>query len=242
VLDAARDAPDVLVALAGLTLPRAAATAWDAFVALVHMLRTRPAWPADLDMALRWYEPQMHRLYEDAAVRFADLVQLRGMASTYATRERFLTEMALDPPDATSDEAGAPFRDDDYLILSTIHSAKGQEWTCVHVLNVVDGCMPSDLATGTPEEIEEERRLLYVAMTRAKEELHLLVPQRFFVHQQNALGDRHVYASRSRFLPESLAPLFERCAWPAPPIEEPLPPRMAPPFDLAARLRSMWKQ
>jgi superfamily I DNA/RNA helicase len=86
----------------------------------------------------------------------------------------------LDPPDATSDKSGVPLRDEDYLILSTIHSAKGQEWKSVFVLNVVDGCIPSDLATGTSVEIEEERRLLYVAMTRAKDDLHLLVPQRFF--------------------------------------------------------------
>jgi hypothetical protein len=64
--------------------------------------------------------------------------------------------------DATSDEAGAPLLDEDYLILSTIHSAKGQEWTSVFLLNTVDGCIPSDLATGSTPEIEEERRLLYV--------------------------------------------------------------------------------
>ena len=134
----------------------------------------------------RWYEPHLARLYDDAPVRQRDLVQLQQIASTYPSRERFLTEMALDPPDATSDEAGAPRLDDDYLILSTIHSAKGQEWKSVQILNVVDGCIPSDMSTGTTEEVEEERRLLYVAMTRAKDELQLLVPQRFYVHQQSA--------------------------------------------------------
>ena len=141
-------------------------------------------------------------------------MQLGRIASTYASRERFLTEVTLDPPAATSDEAGAPGLDDDYLILSTIHSAKGQEWRSVHVLNVVDGCIPSDLSTGSAEEIEEERRLLYVAMTRAKDELQLMVPQRFYVHQQTQYGDRHVYASRSRFIPNGLTPVFESCAWP----------------------------
>ena len=101
-------------------------------------------------------------------MRQADLAQLAQIASTYASRERFLTELTLDPPDATSAEAGVPLLDEDYLILSTIHSAKGQEWTSVFVLNAVDGCIPSDLATGSTAEIEEERRLLYVAMTRAK--------------------------------------------------------------------------
>jgi DNA helicase II / ATP-dependent DNA helicase PcrA len=89
---------------------------------------------------------------------------------------RFLTELTLDPPDATSGKAGAGTKDEDYTILSTIHSAKGQEWQIVRILNVVDGCIPSDMATGSTEEIEEERRLLYVAMTRAKNELDLIVP------------------------------------------------------------------
>src|ERR687886_124949 len=114
------------------------------------------------------------------------------ISSGYPSRERFLTELTLDPPDATSDESGPPLRDEDYLILSTIHSAKGQEWKSVFVLNVVDGCMPSDLGAGTSAELEEERRLLYVAMTRAKDDLHLVVPQRFFVHGQPVRGDRHV--------------------------------------------------
>jgi superfamily I DNA/RNA helicase len=94
-------------------------------------------------------------------------------STVYPSRERFLTELTLDPPDATSDQAGVPLLDEDYLILSTIHSAKGQEWKSVYLLNVVDGCMPSDRGTGTSAEIEEERRLLYVAMTKAKDDLHL---------------------------------------------------------------------
>src|SRR5712672_2944371 len=97
--------------------------------------------------------------HEDAITRRSDLIQLERIASGYPSRERFLTELALDPPDATSDQSGAPLLDEDYLILSTIHSAKGQEWKSVFVLNVVDGCIPSDLGTGASEEIEEERRL-----------------------------------------------------------------------------------
>ena len=147
-------------------------------------------------------------------MRQADLLQLEQIAAGYPSRERFLTELTLDPPDATSDQAGVPLLDEDYLILSTIHSAKGQEWKSVFVLNVVDGCMPSDLGTGTTAEIEEERRLLYVAMTRAKDTLHLIMPQRFFTHGQSRIGDRHVYASRTRFIPGSLLPLFESVTWP----------------------------
>jgi DNA helicase II / ATP-dependent DNA helicase PcrA len=123
--------------------------------------------------------------------------------------EYFLTELTLDPPDATSGEARAPLLDEDYLILSTIHSAKGQEWTAVFVLNTVDGCIPSDLATGSTSEIEEERRLLYVAMTRARDQLHLMLPQRFFTHGQRSLGDRHVYVQRTRFIPDAVTRHFE---------------------------------
>ncbi len=162
----------------------------------------------------RWYEPHLERIHDDAPARKADLVQLEQIAASYPSRERFLTELTLDPPDATSDEAGPPHLDEDYLILSTIHSAKGQEWSSVFVLNVVDGCIPSDLAAGETEEIEEERRLLYVAMTRAKNELDLMVPQRFYVHQQSRSGDRHLYASRTRFLPDALLALFEQRTWP----------------------------
>ena len=110
-------------------------------------------------------------------------------------------------------------RDEDYMILSTIHSAKGQEWKAVYVLNVVDGCIPSDMSTGTAEEIEEERRLLYVAMTRARERLQLVVPQRFYVHQQTGMGDRHVYASRTRFITNAMLPLFDHLPK-APPLPE----------------------
>src|SRR6202795_4692654 len=125
-----------------------------------------------------WYEPHLERIHEDAVTRRADLMDLEQIACGYPSRERFLTDLTLDPPDATSDLAGVPLLDEDYLILSTIHSAKGQEWKSVFVLNAVDGCIPSDLGTGTTAEIEEERRLLYVAMTRARDDLHLIVPQR----------------------------------------------------------------
>jgi DNA helicase-2/ATP-dependent DNA helicase PcrA len=196
--------------LASFAPPRAAAEAWGELRALIEHLRsTQARWPDDLARALAWYRPQLERLHDDARVRLADLEQLVHIAATHASRERFLTELALDPPQASSDEAGAPHRDDDYLILSTLHSAKGQEWNAVHILNVVDGCLPADLATGSAAEIEEERRLLYVGMTRARDELALWVPQRFYVTQQRSRGDRHVYALRSRFLPDELLGHFD---------------------------------
>src|SRR2546429_2512669 len=184
-----------------------------------------PGWVSAGPCARLWYEPHLERLYEDAAMRRADLIQLEQIATGYPSRERFLTELTLDPPDATSDQAGVPLLDEDYLILSTIHSAKEQEWKSVFVLNAVDGCIPSDLGTGTSAEIEEERRLLYVAMTRAKDDLHLIVPQRFFTHGQSAKGDRHVYASRTRFIPDGLLGLFDRTSWP--PVGVGAPARVA---------------
>ena len=216
LLDAMDVAVDPTAALEAFQAPASAATGWQDFAALYRALREpQRAWPSDLDLAKRWYAPHLERLHDDAAARRADVDNLERMASSYTSRERFLSELTLDPPQATSDQAGVPHRDEDYVILSTIHSAKGQEWTSVHVLNVVDGCIPSDLGTGSQAEIEEERRLLYVAMTRAKEYLHLLVPHRFYVTQQSAFGDRHLYASRTRFIPDALAAQVETLVWPS---------------------------
>ncbi|RUW74401.1 ATP-dependent helicase, partial [Mesorhizobium sp. M4B.F.Ca.ET.049.02.1.2] len=187
---------DEAMGLARYRPPQRAAEDWPSFLSLYEGLRAGAKWPADLERIRLWYEPHLERMHEDATMRRADLLQLEQIASGYPSRERFLTDLTLDPPDATSDEAGPPHRDEDYLILSTIHSAKGQEWKNVFVLNTVDGCIPIDLGVGSKEDIEEERRLLYVAMTRAKDRLHLVMPQRFFVHGQAARGDRHVYAAR----------------------------------------------
>ena len=173
-----------------------------------------PEWPAELDRVRQWYQPHLEHRYADAVVRAGDLDQLQRIAAGYSSRAKFLTDLTLDPPSASSDEAGPPLRDEDYLILSTIHSAKGQEWKSVFVLNAVDGCIPSDLGTGCTEDIEEERRLLYVAMTRAKDQLMLMVPQRFYTHQQAARGDKHLYAARTRFIPSALLKHFEQRTWP----------------------------
>ena len=232
--------------LAQFKPPAAAAVPWAALVALLEHLRGDSArWPEDLTRVIAWYRPHLERLHDDARVRLADLEQLARIAAGQPGRERFVTELTLDPPEASSDEAGPPLRDEDYLILSTIHSAKGQEWNAVHVLNVVDGCLPADLATGRSAEIEEERRLLYVAMTRAKDELTLWVPQRFHVTQQRAWGDRHLYALRSRFIPDALLQQFD--------VVLPTPPAgmtcdgdgddaLAPRIDLSACLRQAWAQ
>lgn len=188
-----------------------------------------------------WYEPHLERIHEDADTRKDDLLQLEQIAGGYASRERFLTELTLDPPDATSDQAGVPLLDEDYLILSTIHSAKGQEWRAVFMLNVVDGCIPSDLGTGSTPELEEERRLLYVGMTRARDSLTLITPQRFFTHGQNAQGDRHVYASRTRFIPATLLQFFETASWPKVSAAANERSSRQVRVDIGARMRSMWK-
>lgn len=215
---------------------------WEGFVSLISDLKAGSVgWPAELERARLWYEPLMENAYDDAAVRALDLQQLTQIASGYPSRERFLTELTLDPPDATSDQAGPPMLDEDYLILSTIHSAKGQEWRSVHVLNVVDGCIPSDLGTGSTHELEEERRLLYVAMTRARDQLHLVVPQRFYPHQQRPNGDRHVYAQRTRFISKPMLHHFDDIYWPPmPPVGETTPARPGAAFNVAAQMRGMW--
>jgi DNA helicase-2/ATP-dependent DNA helicase PcrA len=240
LLDAMDAAADPLCALRAFEPPAAARDDWRAFAALADTLREGGAWPGELELVHRWYGPQLERLHDDAAVRVADLAQLARIAGGYATRERFLTELTLDPPDATSDEADTPGRDEDYLILSTIHSAKGQEWQAVYVLNAVDGCIPSDLGVGSAAEIDEERRLLYVAMTRAKQQLQLVVPQRFYVHQQAAAGDRHVYASLTRFVPPAVAALFDRIGPPSDTAVAAGLPAPGAVVDVASRLRARW--
>jgi len=244
VLDFMAAAADPISEVANAPVPaRVGSEDWSAFVAAIEDLRTgRAGWPAELERARIWYEPHLERIHEDAVVRRADLIQLEQIASGYPSRERFLTELTLDPPGATSDQAGVPLLDEDYLILSTIHSAKGQEWKSVFVLNVVDGCLPSDLGTGTSAEIEEERRLLYVAMTRAKDDLHLIVPQRFFTHGQGARGDRHVYASRTRFIPDGLLGLFDRTSWPPTAVATPtVAASQGVRINVGARMRGMWR-
>ncbi len=228
--------------LAEQPVPETARPDWQEFVLLLEGLRETAAWPSALEKIVLWYDAHMDRLFDDADVRRADIQQLVRIAATYASQERFLTELTLDPPDATSGESGVPLLDEDYLILSTIHSAKGREWTSVTLLNAVDGCIPSDLATGSESDIEEERRLLYVAMTRAKDHLELLLPQRFYV---TGAADRHVYANRTRFIPHRILGAFEQRSWPLP---SGLPEWLrqssdAPirPIDLAARMRGMWK-
>jgi DNA helicase II / ATP-dependent DNA helicase PcrA len=231
-------------ALAELAAPPRCVPEWQDFVDLMSRLALRAAgWPAELAAVRDWYQPHLERLHEDADARVSDLRQLEQIAASHPSRERFLTELTLDPPNASSDLAGVPLRDEDYLILSTIHSAKGQEWNSVFVLNGVDGCIPSDLSTGTTEDLEEERRMLYVAMTRAKQQLDIVLPQRFYVHQQSSRGDGHLYASRTRFIPNAILAHFESRSWPVASRDTATDPTGRPTakIDLGSRMRGMWR-
>jgi DNA helicase-2/ATP-dependent DNA helicase PcrA len=237
-LDAFRQANYAWQALERFRSPTAAADDWPLTIRTLALLQTGGVeWSGQPDLALDWYRPHLERLYESPQARLSDVEQLTQIAATYPNRRAFLEDLTLDPPGATSDEAGAPALDEDTLVLSTIHSAKGQEWRSVFVLNVVDGCIPSDMATVTSEEIEEERRLLYVAMTRAKDDLHLIMPQRFFTRHQPHNGNRHVYAARSRFIASAILDRFEVFAWSP---HGGVAARTPPCVDLAQRLRSRW--
>ena len=154
--------------------------------------------------------PIIDRRYDGAAARRADLDELAALASAFPTRSRLLSELVLDPPASTSDLAGDPHLDDDWLVLSTIHSAKGGEWKVVHVIHASDGNIPSDMALSEPEGLEEERRLLYVAMTRARDALYVTYPHRYF-HRRQGLDDAHTYGQPSRFLTAALG-CFDRSA------------------------------
>ncbi len=228
-------------ALAAHSVPQAAREHWPALTGLMASLAGGAPWEGQLTRVRAWYEPELERLYEAAQVRRGDLEQLERLAVQYATRESFVTELTLDPPQASGDHSGDPLLDEDYLVLSTVHSAKGQEWESAYVLNVTDGSFPSEFSTGRPELVDEERRLLYVAMTRARQELHLLAPVRFYVTQQAPGGDRYVHGARSRFLTQPVLATFERTAWPESPADaaRPVAPSGAR-IDVASRLRDMW--
>ena len=238
-VDAVRSG-DSLAALTALKPPPAARALWPALCEMIRELATPSApWPGQVGRVRAFYEPLLVERYDGVEARLGDLAQLEAIAGTYPARAGFLDDLTLDPPSATGDYAGPPLIDEDWLVLSTIHSAKGQEWRAVFVLDVIDGRIPSDLAVGTPDQIEEERRLLYVAMTRARDHLHLVQPLRMFVEKQHRHGDRHVYAPRTRFLPDAILDRFERVVRgrgvagltaDAPAIQ----------VDVASRLRAMW--
>ena len=181
---------------------------WAALVPLLDLTR-----PEAMELAgagarrARVYAPLLERRYDNATARLRDLEQIERLASRFDDRPQLLADMALDPPAWAEDLAGPPVLDEDFLILSTMHSAKGLEWDAVYVIHAADGNIPSDMATGSAEEIEEERRLFYVACTRARDWLYVCFPLRYYT-QPTGHSDAHGYSQLTRFLSEAVLPHF----------------------------------
>ena len=228
-------------ALAAYDAPQPVKMDWKRFCALFEKLAD-PAtpWPGQVGLVKDWYKPQLERLYDSGWTRLGDLEQLETLAVQQPSRERFLTELTLDPPVASSDQSQGASKDEDFVILSTIHSAKGQEWDIVYVLNVSDGNFPSEFSTGKAEMIEEERRLLYVAMTRARNELHLCAPLKYAVTQQAKNGDAHVYGAKSRFMSDKVLETLEKISIRTSIGVENLKAGDTTTVDVVAQLKEMW--
>jgi len=208
---------------------------------LTTLAEPQRPWPGQVRLVRDWYQPHLERQFEETHTRLGDLDQLEQLSGQFPSRERFITELALDPPNAAGDLAGTPVHDEDYLVLSTVHSAKGMEWDTVFVLNVVDGSFPSEFATGRAELIDEERRLLYVAMTRARNELALCSPLKFPLTQQPRTGDAHVYGARSRFISDRVLKCCEQTAFHgAQSGDTGLNEARGDSIDINAKLREMW--
>ena len=193
-----------------------------------------------IEQVRKFYEPILTKAYENPEPRRRDLEQLEYIASRYRSRRRFLTDLTLDPPTSTADFAGPPTLDDDWLTLSTIHSAKGCEWDVVYLIHATDGILPSDLATGDAEQIEEERRLLYVACTRAKDWLYVLFPLRYY-HRKHLLGDGHSYAQLTRFIPPPVAQFFDHGSVATDQNEDEVAGKQTTAKDIRKAIRSMWE-
>jgi DNA helicase-2/ATP-dependent DNA helicase PcrA len=224
--------------------PAAAAGHWPALVALVEELGAPhpPPPPVQVHRVRDWYAPLCEARHEDAAARLRDLDQLEQASAAFPDRAALLAELTLEPPRSTQDLAGPPVLDDDYLVLSTIHSAKGLEFDAVYVIHAADGNIPSDLATGNPEEIDEELRLFYVALSRARDHLTVTFPLRWY-DRPAGVGGRHSYAQLTRFLlpPEVRAAFDERAA--APERDETVPSSGAASgaaADLRRLLHELW--
>lgn len=218
--------------------PAAAGEQWKALCQLLRRLRKvpEPDVPAQVQAARTFYAPILEERYDNSQPRIRDLEQLEQLAHRFRNRAGMLAEITLDPPVTASDLAGEPLLDEDYLILSTIHSAKGLEWDSVYVIHAADGNIPSDMATGSPEQIEEELRLFYVALTRAKDWLYVCFPQRCFHYNRGPKADQHGFVQLTRFISESVQREF-LCVTADATEEGQLPRR---PASARSRLKAMW--
>jgi DNA helicase-2/ATP-dependent DNA helicase PcrA len=234
--------------------PAAASAQWQTFINLLLALNGLPApssvlnpepttlnplsLPDQVGLVRAFYQPILEKRFDQAQVRSRDLEQLQQISGSFQSRREFLTDLTLDPPANTQDLAGPPLFEEDYLILSTIHSAKGCEWDAVYVLHAADGNIPSDMSTGSEEEIEEERRLFYVALTRAKDFLEVVMPLKYY-YKKHRTGDAHSYAQLTRFLPEPILRHFDRVRLqPRPQLDATAKP--SPPCDLKKKIAAMW--
>jgi DNA helicase-2/ATP-dependent DNA helicase PcrA len=220
--------------------PRARA-AHSALVSLLDDLRSGRAADdaivsAEIARVRILYDNILRERYDKVQPRLSDLDQLQHIASGYPDRATFLSALALEPPQATQDLAAASEReDDDCLILSTAHSAKGKEWDAVFIIWAVDGWFPSARCLGTPEETEEERRLMYVAMTRARNHLNIVYPLNTYSTRR---GSDYSIDQLSRFIDRGIRDRMERVTVEAPvKANENLSAVVAPLLDLRALLR-----
>ncbi len=164
---------------------------------------------AQVERLRRFYDPLVRVIYDNPKPRLRDLEQLEAVAQRYKSRSNFISDLTLDPPNSTADLAGPPHKDEDWLVLSTMHSAKGCEWKAVYVIHAADGMIPSDMATEDEESIEEERRLFYVAVTRAKDWLYVVFPLRYY-YKRYPFGDGHAYAQLTRFATSEVQALVDK--------------------------------
>jgi DNA helicase-2/ATP-dependent DNA helicase PcrA len=236
------------------TPPAAASQQWHAFLDLLATLNGQPpssilhppsssspsppSLPDQIAAVRAFYQPILEKRFDQAHVRARDLEQLQQISSSFPSRRDLLADLTLDPPASTQDLAGPPLFEEDYLILSTIHSAKGCEWDAVYLIHAADGNIPSDMSTGSDEEIEEERRLFYVALTRARDFLEVVMPLKYY-HKKHRTGDKHSYAQLTRFLPEPLLDHFERVRL-QPSANPDAPARIVPQSDIRKKIATMW--
>jgi DNA helicase-2/ATP-dependent DNA helicase PcrA len=233
--------------------PSATKEVWPQFVGLLKHLaelksgrKGESSVPTELDAVRKFFTPIVEEKYPNARERLLDLEQVVHVSARYPNRTEFLTAITLDPPSSTQDLAADPVLDEDYLILSTIHSAKGLEWDSVFVLHAADGNIPSDMSTKDEQQIEEERRLFYVALSRAKDHLYVCHPQRYYRSERRSYRDDYSFSQLTRFLTPKARACFD---WRLPdsddvistlPPDDPARPEIKPLFNARDQAKSMW--
>ncbi|MFC1597208.1 ATP-dependent helicase [Planctomycetota bacterium] len=192
-------------------VPAAAEAQWASLVQLLTGLAGATNEPLDSQLyrIRTFYQPILEDKEDNPETRLRDLEQLEQLAGRFPNRATFVTQMALDPPESTQGFARAAPKDEEYLVLSTMHSAKGLEFDAVYVIHAVDGRIPSEKSCGSVEEIDEERRLFYMALTRAKDWLYVCFPQRHYSRGPVSNG-KHSYAQLSRFLTREVTQSMHR--------------------------------